>query len=89
MIMSLADYLSFSGTIEPKIALFFKIFSVVLSIPVLFYSATEFFVLGDNRDSSLDSRIFGPIDRPSIVGRAWVRGWPFNRLQVFSTPAYN
>lgn len=49
----------------------------------------EYYVLGDNRSSSLDGRVFGPINRSVIVGRAWVRGWPFSRLQVFSTPTYN
>ena len=44
MMMSLADYLVTSNLIEPKIALFFKVLSVILSLPVLFYSATEFFV---------------------------------------------
>jgi signal peptidase I len=36
----------------------------------------EFFVLGDNRNSSQDSFDFGPIDRDQIVGRAWIRYWP-------------
>ncbi len=44
MMMSLADYLVRVDTIEPKIALFFKGMSVLLSLPVLFYSATEFFI---------------------------------------------
>lgn len=44
MMMSLADYMVTSNLIEPKIALFFKVLSVILSLPVLFYSATEFFV---------------------------------------------
>ncbi|OGG89568.1 signal peptidase I [Candidatus Kuenenbacteria bacterium RIFCSPLOWO2_12_FULL_42_13] len=48
----------------------------------------EYYVLGDNRASSLDSRVFGPISDPAIIGRAWVRGWPFSRLQVFNTPSY-
>lgn len=43
MMMSLADYFSFSSAIEPKIGIFFKILSLILSLPVLFYSATEFF----------------------------------------------
>jgi signal peptidase I len=34
------------------------------------------FVMGDNRDNSRDSRIFGPIEEDSIVGRAFVRIWP-------------
>lgn len=38
------------------------------------------FVMGDNRDSSMDSRAFGPIDEQSIVGRAFVRVWPLNAL---------
>ena len=50
--------------------------------------ADEFYVLGDNRQYSLDSRNFGPVPKRLIVGKVWLRGWPFDRLTVFSTPAY-
>ncbi len=36
----------------------------------------EFFVSGDNRDHSSDSRAWGPIKKSDIVGRAWVAYWP-------------
>ena len=42
----------------------------------------EFFVLGDNRNASLDSRRFGAIKRQDIVGRTWLRGWPIDRVGV-------
>lgn len=48
----------------------------------------EFFVLGDNRGNSYDSRRFGAINKSSIVGRAWFRGWPFTRMQKFDTPSF-
>jgi len=38
------------------------------------------FVMGDNRDDSEDSRVFGPIDDDLVVGRAFVRVWPVLRL---------
>jgi len=44
--------------------------------------ADEYFVMGDNRMASLDSRRFGPLKRNEIVGRSWLRGWPFGRLGV-------
>jgi signal peptidase I len=40
----------------------------------------EYYVLGDNRSASLDSRVFGPIPRDSIVGRTLLRGWPVFRF---------
>jgi signal peptidase I len=46
-------------------------------------SANEYFVLGDNRNSSKDSRSFGPVDKSFITGRVLFRGWPFDRVKYF------
>lgn len=48
----------------------------------------EYYVLGDNRGNSLDSRRFGAIKRNVIVGRAFFRGWPLSRVQKMETPSY-
>src|ERR1700687_934658 len=40
--------------------------------------ANKYFVIGDNRNKSQDSRYFGPIGRDRIDGRAWFRIWPMN-----------
>ncbi len=42
--------------------------------------AGDVFVMGDNRCDSLDSRIFGPIQQSTIVGRAFVIVWPLGRI---------
>ncbi|MGH7911491.1 MAG: signal peptidase I [Candidatus Dormibacteraceae bacterium] len=40
--------------------------------------STQYFVMGDNRNVSEDSRIFGPIPRSSILAEAWLRIYPVN-----------
>lgn len=37
---------------------------------------SEYFVLGDNRTASSDSRVFGPIKKKTIRGKVWVVYWP-------------
>jgi signal peptidase I len=50
--------------------------------------ASDYFVLGDNRGNSQDSRAFGPLERSHIVGRAWLRGWPLGRAGSVPAPQY-
>ncbi len=55
---------------------------------ILSLSNNQYFMMGDNRQNSFDSRRFGPVDENFIVGRTWLRGWPLDRIQVFETPTY-
>jgi signal peptidase I len=50
--------------------------------------AGELFVMGDHRGSSADSRVFGPIPVGNVIGRAWLRYWPFDTFGVLQTPRH-
>lgn len=51
-------------------------------------SDNEYFVMGDNRSSSKDSRSFGPVNKSFITGKVLFRGWPFDRLKLFEGTQY-
>ncbi len=47
----------------------------------------QYYVVGDNRANSLDSRRIGPITTDHIKGKALLRAWPFNKFTLFKTPS--
>lgn len=48
----------------------------------------EYFIIGDNRLHSSDSRRWGPVNKSLITGKAFLRLWPFNRLAKFQSVTY-
>jgi signal peptidase I len=56
---------------------------------IITLSENEYYVLGDNRNASKDSRSFGAVNESFIIGKVLLRGWPFNKFNVFKSYEYS
>ena len=61
-----------------------KIDTTKLNVKEWLIPSGEYFVLGDNLSNSSDSRIYGTIDQKNIVGKAWLKIYPFDQIKVLN-----
>ncbi|MBI2439069.1 MAG: signal peptidase I [Candidatus Moranbacteria bacterium] len=52
-------------------------------MPKITLDEDEYFVLGDNRSHSYDSRAVGPISKDKIIGRVLLRAWPVDQFSIY------
>lgn len=48
----------------------------------------DYFVMGDNREHSSDSRFFGPVNISYFAGMAWLRLWPLDKISFIPRTQY-
>ncbi|HTP10474.1 MAG TPA: signal peptidase I [Anaerolineae bacterium] len=78
-----AAYINGQPLTEPYIAQ-----PMTTDFPATLLQANQYFVMGDNRNNSEDSRRFGARPLSDIVGRAWIIYWPPAEWQILSRPTY-
>lgn len=59
------------------------------SMPPVTLGDDEYFVLGDNRPHSSDSREWGPLKKAAIEGRTWFVIFPVNAFHTVTKPSYD
>jgi signal peptidase I len=61
----------------------------VKGLPSFEVPPNSYWVMGDNRNNSLDSHVWGFVPAGNVVGRAYFRYWPLNsRTGKIETPQY-
>ena len=54
--------------------------------PLLTLGEKEYYVIGDNRRNSNDSRSWGAVPEDNIVGRVWLVYWPWDDIHFMDSP---
>ncbi len=65
-----------------EIKLDFDIIGVTENFGPIDIPNEKYYLLGDNRIDSVDSRDFGPVKREKIIGKPFFSIWPFNKIKI-------
>ncbi len=82
-------YINNQQVVEPYIPADFQVLpGPATKDKAITLESNQFFVSGDNRPYSSDSRSWGPITKDEIVGRAFIRYWPPQTAGLIKRPSY-